>query len=135
MPASIFRRIFCLAALSLLSLSTFAQTEDQQQEAIKIKTDLVTLDALVTDKKSREIIRNLSTPSQIKDTSWIKPGMMAWDHWWTGDTIMTTDVGSDSLTSAARSDHPGAVADSATAIAAITSGFLLNIDRLPFDPG
>jgi alpha-glucosidase len=39
-----------------------------------------------------EIIRNLSTPSQIKDTSWIKPGMMAWDHWWTGDTVMTTEV-------------------------------------------
>jgi alpha-glucosidase len=39
-----------------------------------------------------EIVRNLSTPSQLKDTAWIKPGMMAWDHWWTGDTIMTTQV-------------------------------------------
>jgi alpha-glucosidase len=37
-----------------------------------------------------EIIRNLSTPSKLADTSWIKPGMMAWDHWWTGDTIMDT---------------------------------------------
>ena len=37
-----------------------------------------------------EIIRNLSTPSQLKDVSWIKPGMMAWDHWWSGDTIMDT---------------------------------------------
>ena len=37
-----------------------------------------------------EIIRNLSTPNQLKDTSWIKPGMMAWDHWWTGDTVMDT---------------------------------------------
>lgn len=37
-----------------------------------------------------ELIRNLSTPSKIEDTSWIKPGMMAWDHWWTGDTIMDT---------------------------------------------
>jgi VWFA-related protein len=31
-----------------------------QQETIRIKTDLVTLDALVTDKKTREIIRNLT---------------------------------------------------------------------------
>jgi alpha-glucosidase len=37
-----------------------------------------------------EIVRNLSTPSEVKDSSWVKPGMMAWDHWWTGDTIMDT---------------------------------------------
>ena len=37
-----------------------------------------------------EIIRNLATPSKLADTSWIKPGKMAWDHWWTGDTIMDT---------------------------------------------
>ena len=37
-----------------------------------------------------EIIRNLSTPSELKDSSWVKPGMMAWDHWWTGDTVMDT---------------------------------------------
>ena len=60
MPASIFRQLPCLALLSLLSLSTLAQTEGQQQETIKIKTDLVVLDAQVTDKKTREIIRNLT---------------------------------------------------------------------------
>jgi len=37
-----------------------------------------------------EIIRNLATPSKLADTSWIKPGKMAWDHWWSGDTIMDT---------------------------------------------
>jgi alpha-glucosidase len=37
-----------------------------------------------------EIIRNLSTPSKLADISWVKPGMMAWDHWWSGDTIMDT---------------------------------------------
>jgi alpha-glucosidase len=37
-----------------------------------------------------EIIRNLSTPSKLADASWVQPGMMAWDHWWTGDTIMDT---------------------------------------------
>jgi alpha-glucosidase len=39
-----------------------------------------------------DLIRNLSTPSKLKDTSWIKPGMMAWDHWWTGDTVMDTET-------------------------------------------
>jgi alpha-glucosidase len=39
-----------------------------------------------------EIIRNLSTPSKLADSSWVKPGMMAWDHWWSGDTIMDTDT-------------------------------------------
>jgi alpha-glucosidase len=37
-----------------------------------------------------EIIRNLSTPNQLTDASWVKPGMMAWDHWWTGGTVMET---------------------------------------------
>lgn len=37
-----------------------------------------------------EVVLNLSRPSQIADPSWIKPGMMAWDHWWSGDTIMDT---------------------------------------------
>jgi alpha-glucosidase len=37
-----------------------------------------------------EIIRNLSTPTEITDSSWVKPGMMAWDHWWSGDTVMDT---------------------------------------------
>ena len=37
-----------------------------------------------------EIIHNLSTPSKLADASWVKPGMMAWDHWWSGDTIMDT---------------------------------------------
>ena len=37
-----------------------------------------------------EIVRNLSSPSEIKDSSWVKPGMMAWDHWWSGDTVMDT---------------------------------------------
>jgi len=36
------------------------------------------------------IIQNLSTPSQLADTSWIKPGLMAWDHWWSGDTQVDT---------------------------------------------
>ena len=37
-----------------------------------------------------DLVLNLATPSQIADASWIKPGMMAWDHWWSGDTIMDT---------------------------------------------
>lgn len=30
------------------------------------------------------IMLNLAEPSQVADTSWIKPGIMAWDDWWTG---------------------------------------------------
>ncbi len=37
-----------------------------------------------------ELIRNLSTPSQLNDASWVQPGMMAWDHWWTGESMMDT---------------------------------------------
>jgi alpha-glucosidase len=39
-----------------------------------------------------EIIRNLNDPCVIKDTSWIKPGMSAWDNWWSGDVKMEMPV-------------------------------------------
>lgn len=31
-----------------------------------------------------ELVPTLATPSQLADTSWIKPGIAAWDSWWTG---------------------------------------------------
>ncbi|MBC8096373.1 MAG: glycoside hydrolase family 97 protein [Akkermansiaceae bacterium] len=37
-----------------------------------------------------DLVLNLATPCQIPDTSWIKPGLMAWDHWWSGDVKMDT---------------------------------------------
>lgn len=38
-----------------------------------------------------DLVVNLSTPVQLADPSWIKPGMMAWDIWWPGYGAMTTD--------------------------------------------
>jgi alpha-glucosidase len=39
-----------------------------------------------------EIIPNLNEPCKIKDTSWIVPGIGAWDHWWSGDVKMDTET-------------------------------------------
>ena len=39
-----------------------------------------------------EIIANLNAPCALADTSWIKPGKSAWDHWWSGDIKMTMPV-------------------------------------------
>jgi DUF1680 family protein len=39
-----------------------------------------------------EIIQNLNPPCAIADPSWIKPGMSAWDHWWSGDVKMEMPV-------------------------------------------
>lgn len=36
------------------------------------------------DLVASELIATLATPSQLADTSWIKPGVTAWDAWWTG---------------------------------------------------
>lgn len=36
------------------------------------------------------MVLNLATPSRIGAASWVKPGMMAWDHWWSGDVQMNT---------------------------------------------
>jgi alpha-glucosidase len=42
------------------------------------------------DLVESEVIVNLNPPCAIEDTSWIKPGRMAWDHWWSGDVKMDT---------------------------------------------
>ncbi|MDR2862648.1 MAG: glycoside hydrolase family 97 protein [Puniceicoccales bacterium] len=39
-----------------------------------------------------EIIQNLNDPCALADASWIKPGMSAWDNWWSGDIKMTMPV-------------------------------------------
>jgi alpha-glucosidase len=44
---------------------------------------------IILARQARELVGNelvstLATPSQITDTSWIKPGITAWDVWWTG---------------------------------------------------
>ena len=38
------------------------------------------------------LIENLNPPSKIADVSWIKPGKMAWDNWWSGDVKMDNDT-------------------------------------------
>lgn len=37
-----------------------------------------------------DLVLNLAKPCELADTSWIKPGKMAWDHWWSGDVRMDT---------------------------------------------
>ena len=39
-----------------------------------------------------EIIRSLNPDCAIADPSWIKPGMSAWDHWWSGEVLMEQPV-------------------------------------------
>ncbi len=39
-----------------------------------------------------EIIQNLNDPCEIEDPSWIKPGVSAWDHWWSGEVKMEQSV-------------------------------------------
>ncbi len=39
-----------------------------------------------------EIVQNLNAPCAIADPAWIKPGMCAWDHWWSGEVKMEMPV-------------------------------------------
>ncbi|GHT51975.1 alpha-glucosidase [Bacteroidia bacterium] len=39
-----------------------------------------------------EIIQNLNPPCAIADPSWIKPGISAWDNWWSGGIKMEMPV-------------------------------------------
>jgi len=38
------------------------------------------------------LIEDLNPPSRIADASWIAPGKMAWDHWWSGDVKMDNET-------------------------------------------
>ncbi|WP_312747255.1 glycoside hydrolase family 97 protein [Sphingobacterium multivorum] len=39
-----------------------------------------------------EIVQSLNPACAIKDPSWIKPGLCAWDHWWSGEVKMENAV-------------------------------------------
>jgi alpha-glucosidase len=39
-----------------------------------------------------EIVMNLNDPCAIADPSWIKPGLCAWDHWWSGEVKMDNET-------------------------------------------
>lgn len=63
------------------------------------------------------LVTSLSTPSRIEDTSWIKPGLAAWD-WWNGPVIAklpgqrtSTDVAKAFIDFAAENGLPYAMID------------------------
>lgn len=39
-----------------------------------------------------DLVQNLNPPCVLKDISWIKPGISAWDNWWSGDVKMEMPV-------------------------------------------
>ena len=36
------------------------------------------------DLVANDLVATLATPSRVADVSWVKPGISAWDAWWTG---------------------------------------------------
>ena len=58
-----------------------------------------------------DLVLNLSTPCQLKDTSWVRPGKMAWDHWWTGDVQMDTSTIKEYIELAAEMGWPYQLVD------------------------
>ena len=53
-----------------------------------------------------DVVLNLSTPCQITDPSWVKPGMMAWDSWWSGIGQKDTGTMKDFIQFAAEMGWP-----------------------------
>jgi|CZKI01.1.fsa_nt_gi alpha-glucosidase len=58
-----------------------------------------------------DVVLNLSAPCQIADTSWIRPGMMAWDRWWSGIGRMDTGTMKDFIQFAAEMGWPYQLVD------------------------
>jgi len=53
-----------------------------------------------------DLVLNLSTPCELADSSWVKPGKMAWDHWWSGDVQMDTTTIKEYISLAAEMGWP-----------------------------
>jgi alpha-glucosidase len=58
-----------------------------------------------------EIVQNLNDPCAIKDPSWIKPGISAWDHWWSGEVKMEMPVIKQYIDLASRMGWPYMLVD------------------------
>ena len=63
------------------------------EEGVKVRFDDVIRSSwrlvMIADNPGRfiesEAIHSLNEPCAIEDPSWIKPGLSAWDHWWSGE--------------------------------------------------
>ncbi len=53
-----------------------------------------------------EIIRSLNPDCVLENTAWIKPGMSAWDHWWSAEIKMEQDVIKQYIDFAAKEGWP-----------------------------
>ena len=53
-----------------------------------------------------DLVENLATPSQLEDTSWIKPGMASWGTWWSATGQNNLDTLKQYIQLAADMDWP-----------------------------
>lgn len=65
------------------------------------------------DLLANNLVKTLATPSKVKDTSWIKPGITAWDAWWatTVNTRGTTETHKPYIDLASRMGWPYMLCD------------------------
>jgi alpha-glucosidase len=70
------------------ALGTDLATRKDGKGAVSIKTPaqspwrVIMVGRNSNDLLTNNLVKTLATPSRIKDTSWIKPGICAWDAWW-----------------------------------------------------
>ncbi len=65
------------------------------------------------DLLTNNLVKTLATPSRIKDTSWIRPGICAWDAWWANSvsTRGTTETHKPYIDLASRMGWPYMLCD------------------------
>ena len=70
---------------------------------------------MVADSPGRfiesDVIQSLNPPCAIKDPSWVKAGMSAWDHWWSDDIKMEMPVIKQYIDLAAAENWPYMLVD------------------------
>ena len=85
-----------------------------KQERVKVDTRLpaqspwrvIMLGSTAGQLVESDIVMNLNPPCAIDNPSWIKPGLCAWDHWWSGDVVMNTKTIKEYIDLAAENGWP-----------------------------
>lgn len=79
---------FSLKMMLSPSIDSSQNTKVIKKEAFDTPWRVVILDDTPGKLVESEIINNLNPPCAIADPSWIKPGISAWDNWYSNDVKM-----------------------------------------------
>lgn len=81
---------YAVSLQSKLSRFKTSKVSVSSKQAIESSWRVLMVAEQLPELYANDIILNLSDPCELEDTSWIQPGIAAWDNWWSGGVRMNT---------------------------------------------